>query len=101
MPRRPCPAMRYMVQVWLLIVVHLAYGADYVREKKRADEITPGIVMGDLVYLEGEARPMFPPFYSAAPHSQGGVGMVNGIGVHPDWGLIGSPRRWLADHGYT
>jgi hypothetical protein len=73
--------MRYMVQVLLLIVVHLAYGADYVREKKRADEITPGIVMGDLVYLEGRAGHMFLTIYTAAPNAQAGLVMVHGIGV--------------------
>jgi len=93
--------MRYIVQVLLLIVAHLAYGADYVREKKWADEITPGIVVGDLVYLEGRAGHTFLTIYTAAPNAQAGLVIVHGTGVHPDHGLIGTLRSALVDHGYT
>jgi pimeloyl-ACP methyl ester carboxylesterase len=85
----------------LLIVAHLAYGADYVREKKWAEEITPGIVVGDLVYLEGSAGHTFLTIYTAAPNAPAGLVIVHGIGVHPDWGLIRTLRNALADHGYT
>src|SRR5262245_10500355 len=101
MPWKPCPAMRYIVAVLLLIVAHLAYGADYVREKKWADEITPAIVVGDPVYLEGRAGHKFLTIYTEAPNAQAGLVIVHGIGVHPDWGLIGTLRSALADHGYT
>jgi pimeloyl-ACP methyl ester carboxylesterase len=93
--------MRYIVHVLLLTVAHLAYGADYVREKKWADEITPGIVVGDVVYLEGRAGHTFLTIYTAAPKAQAGLVMVHGIGVHPDWGLISTLRSALADHGYS
>lgn len=93
--------MRFSVQVLLLIVAHLAYGADYVREKKWADEITPGIVVGDPVYLEGRAGHMFLTIYTEAPNAKAGLVIVHGMGVHPDWGLIGTLRSALADHGYT
>ena len=93
--------MRYIVQVLLLIVAHLAYGADYVREKNWADEITPGIVVGDPVYLEGRAGHTFLTIYTVAPKTQAGLVIVHGIGVHPDHGLIGTLRSALADHGYT
>src|SRR5678816_4385424 len=65
-------AMRYIVQVLLLIVVQLAYGADYVREKKWADEITPGIVVGDPVYLEGRAGHRFLTIYTEVPNAKAG-----------------------------
>jgi pimeloyl-ACP methyl ester carboxylesterase len=93
--------MCYIVPVLLLIVVHLAYGADYAREKKWADEITPGIVVGDPVYLEGRAGHKFLTIYTAAPNAQAGLVIVHGIGVHPDHGLISTLRIALADHGYT
>src|SRR4029450_12355076 len=101
MPRRPWPVMRYIVQVLLLIAAQLAYGADYVREKKWADEITPGIVVGDPVYLEGRVGHKFLTIYTEAPNAQAGLVIVHGIGVHPDHGLIGTLRSALADHGYT
>ena len=93
--------MRYLVLVLLLMVAHLAYGADYVREKKWADEITPGIVVGDPVYLEEKAGHKFLTIYIEAPNAPAGLVIVHGIGVHPDWGLISTLRSALADHGYT
>ena len=93
--------MNYKVLVLLLMVVHLVYGADYVREKKWADEITPGIVVGDPVYLEEKAGHKFLTIYTAAPNAQAGLVIVHGIGVHPDWGLINTLRSALVDHGYT
>ncbi len=93
--------MCYIVPVLLLIVAHLAYGADYVREKKWADEITPGIVVGDPMYLEGRAGHKFLTIYTEAPNAQAGLVIVHGIGVHPDWGLISTLRSALADQDYT
>jgi len=94
-------AMGYILQVLLLIVAQLAYGSDYVREKKWADEITPGIVVGDPVYLEGRAGHKFLTIYTEAPNAKAGLVIVHGMGVHPDWGLIGMLRGALANHGYT
>lgn len=94
-------AMRYIVQVLLLIVAQLACGADYVREKKWADEITPGIVVGDPVYLEGRAGHRFLTIYTEAPNAKAGLVIVHGTGVHPDHGLISTLRTALADRGYT
>src|SRR5437867_1823046 len=98
----PNPAsLRFVVQVLLLIIVPIAQGADYAREKKWAGEITPGIVVGDPVFLEGRAGHKFLTIYTVAPHAKAGLVIVHGIGVHPDWGLIGGLRSALADHGYT
>src|SRR5262244_588182 len=93
--------MRYIVQALLLIAAYLAYGADYVREKKWADEITPGIVVGDPVYLEGRAGHRFLTIYTEAPNAKAGLVIVHGVGVHPDHGLISTLRTALADRGYT
>lgn len=98
----PSPAAtRCIVQLLLLIVAPLAYGADYVREQKWADEITPGIVVGEPVFLEGRAGHKFLTIYTEAPKAKAGLVIVHGIGVHPDWGLIGELRSALADHGYA
>ena len=70
-------ALRYIVQVLLLIVAQLAYGADYVREKKWADEITPGIVVGDPVYLEGRAGHRFLTIYTEAHNAKAGLVIVH------------------------
>ena len=45
--------MRILAAALLLLASQLTFAsADYAREKKWADEITPGIVVGDPVYLE-------------------------------------------------
>jgi pimeloyl-ACP methyl ester carboxylesterase len=80
--------------------VALAYGADYAREKKWADEIIPGLVVGDPVFLESRGH-KFLSIYTEAARARAGLVLVHGIGVHPDWGLIGVLRSMLPDHGYT
>jgi pimeloyl-ACP methyl ester carboxylesterase len=87
----------------VLLVVLLAFltsGANYAREKKWADEIIPGIVVGDPVFLEVPGH-KFLAIYTEAGGAKAGLVIVHGIGVHPDWGLIGGLRGALADHGYT
>ena len=75
--------------------------ADYSREKRWAVEITPGLVVGDAVYLAQKSGHKFLAIYSAAPQPHAAVITVHGSGVHPDWALIGVLRSQLADHGYT
>jgi len=93
--------MHYLVLFLLLISAPVAQGADYVREKKWADEVTPGIVVGDPVYLEQKTGHKFLTVYTEAPKAKAGLIIVHGMGVHPDWSLIGTLRSALADHGYT
>lgn len=76
--------------------------ADYAREERWAQEIVPSLVVGDAVYLAIPKRErvlaiLTMPSGAAA----GGVVVVHGLGVHPDWGLIGGLRTGLADAGYV
>ena len=78
------------------------HAADYEREERWAQEVVPSIVVGDAVHLATPSRPrvlaiLTLPNGSAA----GGVVVVHGLGVHPDWGLIGGLRTGLADAGYA
>lgn len=99
--------MRILATVLLLMVTQLAIaGADYAREKKWADEITPGIVVGDPVYLELRQGHKFLTIFAEAQHAEKGdakMGLVviHGSGVHPDWNMIGTLRSQLAENGYT
>ena len=74
---------------------------DYAREKRWADEITPGLVVGDAIYLEQKTGHKFLAIYTQAPKARAAVIVVHGMGVHPDWALIGALRSGLADNGYT
>ena len=75
--------------------------ADYAREKRWADEITPAILVGEPVYLTLASGHRFLALHAPQPASAPGVIVVHGIGVHPDWGLVNTLRSELADRGYT
>ena len=75
--------------------------ADYAREKRWADEIVPGILVGQPVTLELASGRRFLGIYAAAGKDPPGVVIVHGAGLHPDWGLNGVLRSALADAGYA
>ncbi len=75
--------------------------ADYAREKRWADEITPAIIVGDPVYLELKSGHKFLAIYTPNAKARSGVIVVHGIGVNPDWGLINPLRSQLAEQGYA
>ncbi len=74
---------------------------DYAREKRWADEITPGLVVGDAIYLQQKSGHRFLALYTEAKPARAAVIVVHGLGVNPDWALIGALRAGLADHGYA
>src|SRR5687768_5656452 len=75
--------------------------ADYAREKRWADEITPAIIVGDAVQLELPGGRKFLGIYAPAKSGGPAVVVVHGLGVHPDWNLINALRSRLADQGYS
>ncbi len=94
------------MRVWfislLLIASTSALAApDYAREKRWDDEITPHIVVGDPVYLKQKNGHKFLAIHAEADKAKTGVVVVHGMGLHPDWGMIGTLRQRLVDHGYT
>ena len=75
---------------------------DYAREARWASEVVPQIVAGDAVWLNVAGGPRVLAIFtepSGAP--KGAVVVVHGVGVHPDWNLIGDLRTKLADRGYA
>ncbi len=75
--------------------------ADYAREKRWADEVTPAILVGDPVYLALKSGQRFLAIWTPNPKAAAGVIVVHGLGVHPDWGLINPLRSQLAEMGYA
>jgi pimeloyl-ACP methyl ester carboxylesterase len=84
-----------------MLLAAQATASDYAREKKWADEILPSVLVGDAVWLDGAKDHKFLALYTAVPNAKGAVILGHGIGVHPDWGLIGMLRQSLAEKGYT
>ncbi len=93
--------MRILLLTLVLLVSTVVQAADYAREKKWADEITPGIVTGEPVYLEADSEHKFLTLFTEVKDAKGAVIVVHGMGVHPDWNLIGVLRNGLSDAGYT
>lgn len=75
--------------------------ADYAREQRWADEITPAILVGDPVRLALPAGRQFLSIYAPNGQARAGVIIVHGLGVHPDWGLINPLRSLLSEQGYA
>ncbi len=78
-----------------------SFAADYAREKKWADEVVPSIVVGDPVYLKQANGHEFLTLFTPVKDAKSAVLIAHGLGIHPDWGLIGVLRAALADEGYT
>ena len=86
----------------LLLAAPLAFAqADYAREKRWADEVTPAILVGDPVYLAQQDGRKFLAIWAPNPKAAAGVIVVHGLGVHPDWGLINPLRSQLNEQGYA
>jgi len=75
--------------------------SDYKREKRWADQIVPQIVAGEPVWLEAPRTEKFLGIYTEAKNAKSAIILAHGLGVHPDFGLIGELRTRLADAGYT
>jgi pimeloyl-ACP methyl ester carboxylesterase len=94
-----------ILHIFAMLAALIAFDAvaapDYAREKRWADEITPTLVVGDAVYLAQKSGHKFLALYTEAKNARAAVIVVHGLGVHPDWALIGALRSSLPDHGYT
>lgn len=94
------------MRAWLAVLLAVgSFGcfaqADYAREQRWADEITPAILVGDPVQLVLPTGRKFLGIYAPNSKAQAGVIVVHGLGVHPDWGLINPLRSLLSEQGYA
>ncbi len=94
------------MRIWLAILLgitslHCFAQADYAREQRWADEITPAILVGDPVQIALPAGRKFLGIYTPSDKARAGVVVVHGLGVHPDWGLINPLRSRLSEQGYA
>jgi alpha/beta superfamily hydrolase len=98
--RRPS-RKRLPLALVLVAVGCVSHGADYAREERWAQEVVPALVVGDAVYLATPTRAkVLAILTEPTGPAKGGVVVVHGLGVHPDWGLIGGLRTGLAEAGY-
>lgn len=86
----------------LALAARAAVVADDARESRWADEVVPQIVVGDAVWLPTPQRARVLAIYAVpAGVAKGAVIVVHGLGVHPDWGLIGEIRAALVERGFA
>jgi pimeloyl-ACP methyl ester carboxylesterase len=90
------------VALGLVIASVAADATDDSREDRWAEEILPSIVVGDPVWLGTPSRKRVLALLTVpATAPKGAVIIVHGLGVHPDFGMIGGLRSRLADAGYA
>ena len=99
-------SLRSIPRSWAGLLMLLASAAvfaqaDHAREQRWASEVVPGLVVGDALYLTQKSGHRFLSILTPAPRARAAVIVVHGLGVHPDWSLIGELRSRLAEHGYT
>ena len=101
---------RNVVATGLLALITILVAAssaaqDYTREKRWADEIAPSVVVGDPVYLQQsrgkDPSHKFLALFADAPGAKTAIVLAHGVGVHPDYGLVGSLRTKLNDAGFA
>jgi predicted alpha/beta-hydrolase family hydrolase len=98
------PAARLLpgVLAALLLAPISAFGqADYAREKRWADEVTPAVVVGDAVWLELKSGRKFLAIWTPSPKASAGIILVHGRGAHPDARVVNPLRSRLAEQGYA
>jgi pimeloyl-ACP methyl ester carboxylesterase len=75
---------------------------DSAREDRWAEEVVPAIVVGDAVWLATPSRAKVLAILAMpTERPKGGAILIHGLGVHPDFGMIGGLRTRLADAGYA
>jgi pimeloyl-ACP methyl ester carboxylesterase len=93
--------MRILLACFAIFFSLSCMASDYTREQRWADEIVPNILVGDPVWISQANGHKFLGLYTAVDKAKAGLVIVHGLGVHPDWGLIGSLRQQLPDSGYA
>jgi alpha/beta superfamily hydrolase len=99
----PAWAAGGLAAILLLAAANLrAAVADTARETRWADEIVPQLVVGDAVWIVTARQPRVLAIHAEpARPTRNAVIVVHGLGVHPDWNLIGVLRTNLVDAGFA
>lgn len=84
-----------------LVCACAAISPDYAREQRWADQIVPGLVVGDAVRIETAAKRRILGILAESSKSRGAIILMHGSGVHPDFAIVGQLRTLLNDAGFT
>ncbi len=89
--------------VFLMVFSHFTAASDLAKEKRWADQIVDGLMVGEAVWLEdGKNKFLGLLTESPLPKTQGALIVVHGIGVHPNWPDVIHPvRAELPEYGWA
>lgn len=93
--------MRTLLLVFLLSLSAAAQSQDYYREKRWSDQIVPGLVVGEAIWLEQANQHKFLGIWTEAENARGAIILGHGRGWNPDFELYGVLRVKLAEKGYS
>ena len=96
--------MRYLQTLSALALLAIAVGAsaqDHYREKRWSDQIVPGLVVGEAVWIEQSNKHKFLTIWTEAENARGAIILAHGRGWSPDFELYGVLRVKLAEKGYS
>ena len=94
--------MKPLLALVMLVLALPAWAiSDYDREKRWADQIVPGLMVGEAVWLEQPNGHKFLTLYTEAQKPRGAIVLAHGRGWSPDYELYGILRTKLAEQGYT
>lgn len=93
--------MRRLLLVLFALLSFTAEAQDYYREKRWADQIIPGLVVGEAVWIEQKEGHKFLGLWTEAEKARGAIILGHGRGWSPDFELYGVLRVKLAEQGYS
>jgi pimeloyl-ACP methyl ester carboxylesterase len=93
--------MRFLLLLVLMFATLPAGAQDYYREKRWSDQIVPGLVVGEPVWIRQANKHDFLALWTEADNARGAIVLGHGRGWNPDFELYGVLRVKLAELGYS
>jgi pimeloyl-ACP methyl ester carboxylesterase len=77
--------------------------SDLEREQRWAEQVVDAILTGEVIMLDADGQEFLSIYTESDSESlKGGVILIHGIGVHPDWPDVVNPlREQLPEHGWS
>lgn len=85
-----------------MLTVSAGSASDLSKEKRWADQIVDELIDGEAIWLEADGHKFLSILTPAQGETKGGVIVLHGIGVHPNWPQVVYPLRvQLAERSWT
>jgi dienelactone hydrolase len=86
----------------LMLLVAAGLASDLAKEKRWADQIVDELIDGDALWLTANGQKFLSILTPAQGETKGGVIVMHGVGVHPNWPQVVYPLRVeLAERDWT